>query len=56
MEVPAVVLLCVLSPLLTWAVEVGCKKWFDIGFLTILLNGAITFVGLWAMSYSDKGR
>jgi Na+/proline symporter len=55
-EVPAVVLLCVLSPLLTWAVEVGCKKWFDIGFLTILLNGAITFVGLWAMSYSDKGR
>ncbi|MFN0014047.1 MAG: sodium:solute symporter [Saprospiraceae bacterium] len=52
-EIPAVLLLCVLAPVLTWAVETGCKKWFDVGFLTILLNGAITFAGLWAMSYRE---
>ncbi len=53
LEIPAVLLLCLLAPLLTWAVEVGCKQWFDIGFLTILLNGLITFAGLWAMSYRE---
>ena len=53
-EIPAVLLLCILAPVLTWGIEVGCKKWFDVGFLTILLNGIITFVGLWAMSYRDE--
>ncbi len=54
LEVPAVVVLCVLAPLLTWAIEVGSKQWFDVGFLTILLNGIITFAGLWLMSYRPK--
>jgi len=53
-EIPAVLLLCILAPVLTWAVESGCKKWFDVGFLTILLNGMITFAGLWVMSYREE--
>lgn len=53
-EIPAVLLLCILAPLLTWGIETGCKPWFDVGFLTILLNGLITFVGLWVMSYREE--
>ncbi len=52
-EVPAVLLLCLLAPLLTWIIEVSCKQWFDVGFLTILVNGIITFAGLWVMSYRE---
>ncbi|MBK9337242.1 MAG: sodium:solute symporter [Lewinellaceae bacterium] len=52
-EIPAVLLLCILAPVLTWGIETGCKKWFDVGFLTILLNGTITFAGLWVMSYRE---
>ncbi|MCB9317085.1 MAG: sodium:solute symporter [Lewinellaceae bacterium] len=52
-EIPAVLLLCILAPLLTWIVETSCKQWFDVGFLTILLNGLITFAGLWVMSYRE---
>jgi Na+/proline symporter len=39
-------MVCLAAPFLTWIIEVNCKQWFDIGFLTILLNGIITFVGL----------
>ncbi|MBK6929451.1 MAG: sodium:solute symporter [Saprospirales bacterium] len=53
LEIPAVVLLCLLTPFLTWVIEVNCKPWFDVGFLTILLNGILTFAGLWVMSYRD---
>ena len=53
-EIPAVLLLCIAAPLLTWVIEVGCKKWFDVGFLTILVNGVITFAGLWVMSYREE--
>ncbi len=55
-EIPAVLLLCIAAPLLSWGIETGCKKWFDVGFLTILLNGIIAFAGLWVMSYKrDHG-
>ncbi|GAB4487782.1 MAG: sodium:solute symporter [Saprospiraceae bacterium] len=46
-------LICILAPVLTWAIEVGCKQWFDVGFLTILINGLITFFGLWVISYRE---
>ncbi len=47
---------CVLAPLLTWGLETMCKQWhFDIGFLTILLNGTLTFFGLWIFSYKEVG-
>ncbi|MCB0524817.1 MAG: sodium:solute symporter, partial [Saprospiraceae bacterium] len=44
---------CVLAPVLTFLVEVSCKNWLDVGFLTILINGLITAFGLWAISYRD---
>jgi Na+/proline symporter len=53
--VPAV---CMAAPVLTWGIEWAIKQWFDIGFLTILLNGVLTFIGLWIVSYrseKDKG-
>lgn len=46
-------LVCLLAPLLTWGIEVSCKQWFDVGFLTILINGLITFFGLWVISYRE---
>lgn len=45
---------CVAAPILTWLIEVTCKQWFDVGFLTILINGLLTFGGLWAISYRDE--
>jgi len=50
--------ICLAAPLLTWAIETMCKKWFgfDAGFLTILVNGMIAFFGLWAISYRETER
>lgn len=45
---------CIAAPLLTWIIEVTCKSWFDVGFLTILINGALTFGGLWVISYREE--
>jgi Na+/proline symporter len=47
------VAVCLAAPLLTWAIEIGCKQWFDVGFLTILINGLITFLGLFSISYRE---
>ena len=47
-------LVCVLAPALTWVIEVSAKQWFDVGFLTILINGLITYAGLLAISYRDN--
>lgn len=46
-------LVCLLAPALTWVLEVSCKQWFDLGFLTILINGMFTFAGLWVISYRE---
>lgn len=50
-----VLYVCLAAPLLTWAIEAGCKQGFgfDVGFLTILINGLLTFFGLWAISYRE---
>ncbi len=45
---------CLAAPIATWAIETGCKQWFDVGFLTILINGVLTFLGLWAISYREE--
>lgn len=45
---------CVAAPFITWIIEVTCKQWFDVGFLTILINGLLTFGGLWAISYREQ--
>jgi Na+/proline symporter len=44
--------LCLLSPLLTYFVVVNAPAWFGytFGFEKLLLNGLLTFAGLWALS------
>jgi Na+/proline symporter len=37
---------CIAAPILTYAIEMATRRWFDVGFLTILINGSITFLGL----------
>ena len=49
-------LVCLLAPVLTWVVEVSCKQWFDVGFLTILINGLLSFFGLWVISYREAEK
>jgi len=46
--------ICIAAPLLTWMIEVNCKQWFDVGFLTILINGLITYFGLFAISFREE--
>lgn len=48
--VPAV---CLAAPLLTFLIESSCRQWLDVGFLTILINGVVTAIGLWAISYRE---
>jgi Na+/proline symporter len=38
----------ILAPVLTYVF--AQNPWFDVGFLTILINGLFTFLGLWAIS------
>ncbi len=45
---------CVAAPILTWVLEISLKKWVDVGFLTILINGLFTMAGLWAISYREE--
>ena len=45
---PYVIVVCLLAPILTYII--AHNPWFDVGFLTILINGLITFLGLWAIS------
>jgi len=52
-NISLVTLVCIAAPLLSWLIEIGIKPWFDVGFLTILLNGSITFLGLWMISYQE---
>jgi uncharacterized sodium:solute symporter family permease YidK len=56
-------LVCLAAPILTWIIDYYSKAWFqaDFGFLTLLINGALTFFGLWALSFRlekaiEKGR
>lgn len=46
---------CLAAPVLTFCFEYASKTWagFDAGFLTILINGGFTTLGLWAISYRD---
>lgn len=46
---------CVAAPILTFAIEWASKTWAgaDVGFLTILLNGSLAFLGLWIISFRE---
>ena len=47
---------CVAAPLLTWIFSWASSRWFgfNAGFLIILINGLLSFVGLWVISYREK--
>lgn len=55
-HVPAI---CVAAPVLTYIISVNSAAWFNgyqFGFEVLILNGLLTFVGLWAVSYKSKVR
>lgn len=47
---------CLAAPVLAFIFEFFCQKWagFNVGFLTILINGLFTTVGLWGISYREE--
>lgn len=48
----AVPLVCVLSPLICWQLNTHSEAWFSgykFGFELLIINGLITFVGLWLL-------
>lgn len=50
-------LICIASPLLSYVINVNSETllWgYKFGFEILILNGLITFLGLWAISYRDK--
>ncbi len=48
--------ICLAAPALTYVIEMSSKRWFDVGFLTILVNGGLTFLGLWVISYWEDAK
>ena len=49
-------IICILSPVLTYVIDIHSKEWlggYQFGFEKLLLNGAITFVGLWFLSREE---
>lgn len=50
--------LCVASPILSYIINTNSEAWFNgykFGFEILLVNGAITFLGLWLLSFTvDK--
>ncbi len=49
-------IVCISAPILTYIIEISSKQYFDVGFLTILVNGVLTFVGLWVISYREVAK
>jgi len=49
-------IVCISAPILTYIIEMSSKQYFDVGFLTILVNGFLTFVGLWVISYREVAK
>ncbi|MGV3539026.1 MAG: sodium:solute symporter, partial [Rufibacter sp.] len=50
--------ICLLAPLLTYILSANSKAWFwgyEFGFEVLLLNGFLTFIGLWAISSKRTG-
>jgi Na+/proline symporter len=46
--------ICIASPILTYIINANSEAWFNgykFDFEILILNGLITFVGLWAISY-----
>lgn len=49
-------LICLLSPLISYIVNINSEAWlggYKFGFEILILNGFITFLGLWIVSYRE---
>ncbi|MEO5892516.1 MAG: sodium:solute symporter [Ferruginibacter sp.] len=49
----AVTLVCLIAPVLSYLISMNAKSWFNgyqVGIELLLINGLITFIGLWAIS------
>jgi solute:Na+ symporter, SSS family len=50
-------LVCLLSPIICYILNVNSKEWlagYEFGFELLILNGLITFIGLWFLSIKIK--
>ncbi len=50
---------CLLAPLLTWIIDNNSSDWFNgfqFGFLSLALNGLLTFAGLWFIRITTSAR
>ncbi len=48
-----VIAICLVAPLIAWMFDSNSEAWFNgfkFGFLTLALNGLLTFLGLWMIS------
>ena len=51
-----VIPICIIAPVISFLVDANSAKWLDgfqFGFLIIALNGLLTFIGLWLISYKN---
>ncbi len=56
-----VVVVCVVSVVLSYLLDLGCKEWFDfnMGYMVLFINGLLTFAGMWLLSLGtsqDQGE
>jgi hypothetical protein len=55
----AVPLVCILSPTICYVLDVNSVKWFSgytFGFELLLINGIITFIGLYISSFFTSNK
>ena len=48
--------ICIASPMVCYAIQAGSAAWFNyhFGYELLMLNGLLTFAGLWAVSSSES--
>jgi hypothetical protein len=52
-----VTLICLMAPLLSYVISVNAKNWlngYQIGIELLIINGILTFVGLWFIGHSNS--
>jgi len=52
-----VTLICLIAPLLSYVISVNAKNWlngYQIGIELLIINGILTFVGLWIIGHSNN--
>jgi len=52
-------LICILSPIISYIINLNSVAWlggYKFGFEILILNGLLTFLGLWAISRQNSGK